>query len=116
MATMTAAEAGPALDRSAAVSRFAGIRDFSADRAWRDRADRALLLFLDAAERRGVIEELPDGAYLVMSQSAQRQVIAYHVTHGAHGACSCPDWPRADGHWCKHRMAVCLWRAAHGQR
>src|SRR4029434_7036404 len=49
----------------------------------------------------GDVELLPDGKAKVASQS--NCTTQYFVVNGE---CSCPDFPKAPSHWCKHRIAA----------
>src|SRR4029453_6708704 len=67
------------------------------------RVDKAVAIVLN-----GDVERLPDGKAKVASQS--NGTTQYFVVNGE---CSCPDFPKAPSHWCKHRIAAGLAQRAY---
>jgi hypothetical protein len=65
--------------------------------------DKAVAIVLN-----GDVELLPDGKAKVASQS--NGTTQYFVVNGE---CSCPDFPKAPSHWCKHRIAAGLAKRAY---
>lgn len=62
------------------------------------RLDKSLEIVLNSG-----VELLDDGSARVTSQSNGTTV--YHLVNGA---CTCPDYAKAPGQWCKHRLARAL--------
>ena len=94
--------------------------DLATHEAWRESvagmAERAKVTLPDCAGRvdaavkivlAGDVELLEGGKAKVRSQSNARAV--YHVVNGE---CTCKDYAKAPGHWCKHRIAMGIFKRA----
>src|SRR5216683_1909580 len=66
------------------------------------RVDKAVAIVLNHD-----VELLEDGKAKVASQSNGQ--VVYHLVNGE---CTCKDYPKAPSNWCKHRIAVGLYKRA----
>ncbi len=70
-------------------------------------------------------ERIADAVTLVLNGAVELTTHGYATVasqrtpglrYAVNGTCECPDYPRAPGHFCKHRLAVCILKRTLAQQ